>query len=398
MKKRSLVKGAVAAALLLLASSPLGVSGTVAEAAAQRTPSFTLDHNWPKPLPNNWQIGPLTGLATDRHDIIWTANQSNRLNAYDLALQAGIADCCRAAPTIMAFDRAGNLVKSWNVTAVRGTPRDACGPFKCFDGVHTIYVDQKDNVWIVGNGKGDSHIVKFDYNGKFLLQIGGSDAPGCCGNQDTQNLNNGNLGGGTGIAYWPATNEVFVSDGYINRRVIVFDADTGQFKRMWGAYGKQPPTSVLNEKTGTMETPTPVQTATGPGAPEFSTVHGIGITPDGTVWVADRVGRRIQQFTIDGKFLREHFVKRNTSVPTGVVYSFSFSPDMRHVYIADGGNKKIHILDRETFRELGQIGGCGGQMDGCFNHVHVTTTDKDGNVYTGEAAAGARFQRWNIRR
>jgi NHL repeat len=262
-------------------------------------PKFVLDQNWPKPLPNHWQIGAATGLFVDQHDLVWLSNESNKLNGYDLALEKGEGDCCNMAPQIIAFDRAGNVVKSWNVSAGPG----ACQGYRCFDAVHDIYVDYKDNVWITGHGNGDTHLLKFDYNGKFLLQIGGSQAKECCGNQDTENL-----GGGTGIAVWPATNEVFVTDGYVNRRVIVFDADTGKFKRMWGAYGHQPPVSALSSKVlpgenapkVVMATPDPVRKFEGEGPEEWSTVHGVAITPDGIVWIADRVGNRIQQFQING--------------------------------------------------------------------------------------------------
>jgi DNA-binding beta-propeller fold protein YncE len=354
-----------------------------------------VDQTWPKPLPNHWQIGAATGLFVDQHDLIWLSNESNKLNGYDLALEKGEGDCCNMAPQIIAFDRAGNVVKSWNVSAGPG----ACQGYRCFDAVHDIYVDAKDNVWITGHGNGDTHLLKFDYNGKFLLQIGGSQAKECCGNQDTENL-----GGGTGVAVWPATNEVFVTDGYVNRRVIVFDADTGKFKRMWGAYGHQPPVSALssrllpgeNAPKVVMATPEPERKFEGDGAEEWSTVHGIAITPDGVVWIADRVGNRIQQFKIDGTYIREAFVSRNTKLMAGTTYHFSFSPDLKYVYIPDGSNKQIHVLDRQSLKEVGTIGNCGGQMPGCFNHLHVAAVDSAGNVYSGEAASGARIQRWNI--
>ena len=359
------------------------------------TPTFTLDRNWPKPLPNHWQIGAADGIFVDRHDLIWLANQSNKLNSYDLALEKGQGNCCNMAPQIIAFDRAGNVVKSWNVSAGPG----ACAGYRCLDRVHNIYVDQKDNVWVSGHGEGDSQVLKFDYNGKFLLQIGGSKDKECCGNQDQENL-----GGGTGIAVWPATNEVFVTDGYVNRRVIVFDADTGKFKRMWGAYGHQPPASALISKLlpgedapkVVMGTPDPERKFDGEGPNEWSTVHGIAITSDGIVWIADRNGNRIQQFKIDGTYIREAFVNRKSTAPAGTVYGFAFSPDRRYVYVPDGSNKQVHILERDSLKEVGSIGNCGGQMAGCFNHLHVADADSAGNLYTGEAATGARIQRWNV--
>jgi DNA-binding beta-propeller fold protein YncE len=392
VRPRILVLLAFIASLLALGSYPI-------RAADTSVPHFTLDHNWPKPLPNHWQMGPVDGVFVDSHDLIWVANQSNMLTAYDLALEKGNGDCCNMAPQIIVFDRAGNVVKSWSVSGPAGT----CVGYRCLAGVHTIYVDYKGNVWVTGHEKGDSQALKFDSNGKFLLQIGGSQEKGCCGNQDENNL-----GGGTGVAVWPATNEVFITDGYVNRRVVVYDADTGKFKRMWGAYGHPPPQSTLTTEAtkspygtteaGTMVSQEPVRKFDGEGATEWSTVHAVTITPDGIVWIGDRVGNRIQQFHIDGTFIRDIFVDRKSKNFTGTAYSIAFSkaPERKYVYVADGGNKMVHILDHQSLTEVGSFGNCGGQMPGCFNHLHVAVTDSAGNVYTGEAAAGARLQRWNL--
>ncbi len=382
---------AASAAVLLMAAacSPGGEKGASSSAPAGDGTKFALDASWPKMLPDNWQIGPLTGIYVDKHGLVWTANQSVALNDYDTVKERGAGYCCIRAPEVIAFNDAGDVVKSWRTSGEAATK----GGYMPSARPHTIYVDDKDNVWLTGHGEGETHVLKFDYNGKFLMQIGGSTEVGCCGNSDTKNIH-----GGTGIAVWPATNEVFVTDGYENRRIIVFDADTGAFKRMWGAYGKPPPKDAYDPKLKRMASPEPTRTFEGAGAESWSTVHGVTITPDGTVWVADRVGNRIQRFKIDGTYIDEHFVARESTFPTGTVYNFSFSrdPDMKYVYIGDGGNKKVHILDRKTMKEVGFIGGCGGQMIGCLNHVHLGVTDMKGNVYTGEAAAGARIQRWNL--
>ena len=406
--------------LATIATSLFGMGAFAQSTTSQlKAPRFKLDPNWPKPLPNHWQIGPIWGLFADDRGLVWIANLSNELDEYDLALDRGEGDCCSRAPQVIAFNQAGDVVKSWFVS--NGQSGDGCNGFKCIVQPHGIYVDYKHNVWVVGNGKGDSHIVKFDYDGKFLMQIGGSDAQGCCGNQDTENL-----GGGVGIAVWPATNELFVTDGYTNRRVIVFDADTGKFKRMWGAYGKQPPQSVLTEavrrgppgsfrpgatpagepagpvpckSTSTncsMTTPDPVKTYEGPGPDQWRIVHDVRITPDGVVWVADRGNSRIQQFHLDGTFIRESFVNRKAKVTTGTAYGFAFSkdPDMKYVYVADGGGgKRVHILDRKTLEEIGFVGGYGGFGPGQFSHLHNADTDPSGNLYTGENT-GRKVQRW----
>lgn len=356
------------AAMMVIAAGALDV----ALQSQPSAPQFQLDPNWPKPLPNQWQLGPVTGVFVDSRDRIWINSQSDKLDRYDLALEHGAGDCCRPAPRVVVFDTAGSVVKSW------GGP----GPgYEWPTAPHAIYVDHKENVWITANGNDDTHVLKFTNDGRFLLQIGKKGVSK--GSNDTANLNKA-----AGIAVWPASNEVFIGDGYGNRRVIVFDADTGAYKRHWGAYGRRP------------EDVEPTRKFEGEGATQFSTVHGLSITPDGIVWVADRVGNRIQQFRIDGTYIREAFVARKTTNNTGTVYGFSFSPEPQRswVYVADGSNKKVHILDYKTLATVGFFGGLGGQMPGAFNHLHGTSVDSRGNVYTMEAAAGARVQRWLIKK
>lgn len=393
--------GIAAVAIVAAAIVSTVYPGTAAQVgAAVPVPQFKLDATWPKRLPHSWQMGAVTSVYVDRHDVVWTTNQSNRLNANDRALEIGEGLCCTTAPQVIAFNQGGDVVKSWY------TAGDQCKGkgYRCFDGdgLHSVYVDARDNVWVTGRGGGDSHVLKFDYEGKFLLQIGGDDKEGCCGNQDPDNL-----GGGTGMAFWPATNEIFVTDGYVNRRVVVYDATTGKFKRMWGAYGHQPPQSSLTSGRGgpgqaggppTMTSEEPERRFEGEGAKEWSTVHGVAITPDGVVWIADRVGNRMQQFRIDGTYIREAFVARPTKVASGTVYGFAFSrdPQMAYVYVTDGSNKRVHILDRQTLREVGFVGGTGGQLAGSFYHLHGAATDLSGNLYTAEAAGNARLQRFNL--
>jgi len=353
-------------------------------------------------MPHGYFFGQIAGITEDSHGNIWVISRPRSIvPQLDEPPQeaSGVP-----APAVVEFDAKGNFIRGWG-----GTYQMSEAERSHFDWPvqeHGIAVDNKDNVWICGNGKDrktgkdDNQCLKFTTDGKFIMQIG--HASQSKGSLDTENLNH---------AAWPVyyapANELFVADGYVNRRVIVFDADTGKFKRMWGAYGHQPPKSVLSTKkqgrgenateVNVMTTPEPVRKFDGEGAKEWSTVHGVVITPDGVVWIADRIGNRIQQFKIDGTYIKEAFVDRKTSTSQGTVYTFSFSPDGKWVYVADGGNKAIHILDRSSLKEMGTLGNhCGGQMPGCFNHVHVTGVDSAGNVYTGEANFGARIQRWNI--
>src|SRR5205085_7871440 len=157
---------------------------------------------------------------------------------------------------------------------------------------HGIAVDDKDNVWLTANGNGDGQILKFTKDGKFLLQIGKGGVAA-----DSNNIEH--LSRPAGIAVHSKTNEVFVADGYGNRRVIVFDADTGRYKRQWGAYGNKPDDNVSNARQ-----------VTGPAPQQFNTPHGITVANDGTVYVSDRANNRVQAFRLDGTFLKEGFVKR----------------------------------------------------------------------------------------
>jgi hypothetical protein len=203
--------------------------------AAGAVPKFDFDPYWPKPLPHQWMLGAIGGTFVDSHDHIWVANRPRSLDNNDkyAALDPPQADCCFPAPAILEFDAAGNLIQAW------GGPAPG---YEWPDTEHGIFVDYKDNVWISGNGDKDTNILKFTKSGKFLLQIGHHGKSG--GSNDTENLNRP-----AGIAVYAKTNEVFVADGYGNRRVIVYDADTGAYKRHWGAYGKKPDDTASNART-----------------------------------------------------------------------------------------------------------------------------------------------------
>jgi DNA-binding beta-propeller fold protein YncE len=243
-------------------------------------------------------------------------------------------------------------------------------------GEHGIFVDDKDNVWLTGNGDGDGQVLKFTKDGKFLLQIGKGGVP--VDSNDTMHMSRP-----AGITVYSKTNEVFVADGYGNRRVIVFDADTGAYKRHWGAYGKKPDDKAPNGR----------QPATEPASKQFNTPHGVTVSNDGIVYVADRANNRIQTFRLDGTFITEGFVKRE-SQGTGTAFGVALSPDasQRFLYVADGSNERIAILDRASLEEIGHIGGP-GRKAGEFFHLHSLGVDPKGNLITGESQ-GSRVQRF----
>jgi DNA-binding beta-propeller fold protein YncE len=247
---------------------------------------------------------------------------------------------------------------------------------------HGIHVDFNDNVWISSAGgprlreRTENQLLKFTRDGRFLLQIGRRGASQ--GSLDTRNLNNA-----ADMYVYGPTNELFVADGYVNRRVAVFDANTGVFKRMWGAYGNPPDD----------DAPEP-PSYEGPGPQQFNTVHGVRVSDDGHVYVADRLNNRVQVFDLAGSFEREVFIERTTRL-LGTAFSVAFSEDatQRYLYVADAGNGRIHILDRLTLQPLSEFGRI-GHYAGQFVFLHNVAVDSNGNVYTAEVGGGRRVQKF----
>ena len=243
---------------------------------------------------------------------------------------------------------------------------------------HGLFVDYKDNVWMAGNGANDHQVLKFSRDGTFLLQIGQAGKTG--GSNHTRYL-----GKPTDMAVDPETNEVYISDGYLNKRVIVFDADTGAYKRHWGGYGNRP--SDAN--------PGPYDPSA-PTAKQFrSPVHAVRIAKDGLVYVGDRVNNRIQVFKKDGTYVREVFIARKT-LGAGSTWDVELSHDEAQQYLfdADGTNQQIWMLNRKDLRILGTIGRR-GRYAGQFHWVHNVAIDSNGNLYTSEVNAGRRTQKFN---
>lgn len=369
----TVVAGLALISVLGLASACLDNVAETADGGVE-APIFEVDPFWPKPLPNHWILGSTIGVSVDSRDHVWiihrqdTFDERTEINA---VADPPTAECCVPAPPVLEFDPAGNLVGSWG------------GPSEEYDwpqSNHGITVDHMDNVWIGGNGQNDSHILKFTRTGDFLLQLGEPFMR--TGSNDAEN-------------YWrvaevsidPEANEVFVADGYGNKRVAVLDIRTGEMKRHWGAYGNRPDDS-----------PIPPYSPDDPPARQFrSPVHCAQISHDGLVYVCDRASDRIQVFLRDGTFVREAFVAPAT-LGSGSVWDIAFShdPEQRFLYLADGSNKKVHILDRETLEVLTTFGG-GGRQPGQFYGVHSIAVDSQGNVYTTETYEGKRVQKFLFR-
>jgi DNA-binding beta-propeller fold protein YncE len=386
----------------------LGVGARVGEqketaenrSAAAQVPLFEVDPLWPKPLPNHWVLGSLGGLGIDEQDHIWILNRGSRTlaaNFKQLEMNPPWAMCCGSAPAVLEFDQAGNLLRHWG-----GYPG---GPgYEWMDQEHGLTIDHKGNVWIGGGTGGDSHILKFAKDGKFLMQVGKKNArltsgsptgPAAARVYKANSLDMENFGRPAKLVVDPKTNEAFVADGYLNTRIVVMDADTGRFKRIFGAYGNKPDDSLFEKSSVTGD-----QSATGydPGAPPAQqfrhAVHCVMVSKDDLVYVCDRQGDRIQVFTKEGKFLKEAWVAKETR-DAGSVWDLAFSADPRqtYLYVGDGENELIHILRRDTLEELTAFGD-GGRQPGMFYGVHVIGTDSKGNLYTAETYEGHRVQRF----
>ena len=342
----------------------------LAQSASTSVPRFEVDPFWPKPLPDTWEMGELGAVFVDATDHVWVISRPRTLTAdqIGLSLKPPTSECCVPAPPVIEFDQEGRVVQSWG------------GPGAGYEwpaNEHGLFVDHKGNVWLGGNtANQDGQILKFTHDGKFLMQIGHAKASK--GSLDTENLNRP-----AQIWVWEKTNEVFVADGYQNRRVIVFDADTGKFKRMWGAYGNRPDDGVSRDRvSGTR------------GSEQFNIVHGVSIANDGLVYVSDRVNNRIQVFTIDGMFVKEGFIARSTLDSRGTAFAVAFSPDkaQKFLVVPDGANDKVRILDRQTLQVLDSWGRP-GPYAGQWHWLHSLAVDSKGNLYTAESR-GNRLQKF----
>ncbi|MFZ3343018.1 MAG: hypothetical protein WA213_19210, partial [Terriglobales bacterium] len=301
------------------------------EAATILAPRFEVDPFWPKPLPNHWVTGSTIGVSTDPQDDVWIIHRPQTVDNNFKAADLKVGTCCKVAPPVLEYDQAGNLINSWG------------GPGQGYDwpdSNHGITVDHKGNVWIGGNGRNDTQILKFTSSGKFLMQLGKHGVHH--GSNDTENFWQP-----TKIFEDPTANEVYISDGYGNHRVIVFDEDTGKYKRHWGAYGHRP----TDEKTPPYD-PAAVEDQSSASRDagslkNFSTPHCVMVSNDGLVYVCDRVNDRIQVFHKDGTFVKEVFIEPETR-RSGSVWDIAFSKDRKQTYIyaANGVNEHINILLR----------------------------------------------------
>jgi hypothetical protein len=403
MKRHNYV-GATGLALLIAIGGGVTVLDRTAEAQAG-APVYRNVPLWPRPfVDDSWVIGSITGVATDAQNNVWVAHRGNEsLEANERGMipvpggqgQPSSSVCCMAAPFILQYDPSGKLIGSWGGASMGYQWPQATGG---------IAVDAKGNIWITaaglevnpnppaGRGRGappaadaggrgaapappppvpDAHVLKFSRDGRYMMTIG---TPGKMDGADSQTT----LNRPSAVAYDAAANEVFIAD-MGNRRIAVFDADKGTYKRHWA----------------------------GSGSP-FSDVTCVEIARDGMVYVCDKSNNRIQVFDKSGKFVKEGYVAKSTGGGViagsfgvlnakGSVWDVAFSNDaqQRWLFVADGMNKKVRVLNRDTLTEAAAIGS-GGRYPGQFLVVNGVATDSQGNLYTGETHHGKRVQKFSL--
>ncbi len=342
-----------------------------ADAATDAAPLFEVDPLWPKPLPNHWLLGSAIGVGVDSRDHVFVIHRRESFNTrteIGAATDPPTGECCVPAPNILEFDPQGNLVNAW------GGPGEG---YVWPSSNHGLSIDPKDNIWIGGNGRGDSHILKFSRDGRFLAQFG---MPG----MDPDSSATDHFGRVAKISFDASGEEAYVADGYGNKRVAVLDADTGELKRYWGAYGNEP----SDEDLGPYDPDAP------PAQQFRNPVHCAEPSNDGLVYVCDRPNNRIQVFKTDGTFVAETRIAPRT-LGDGSTWDIAFSrdPDQKFLFLADGKNQRIYVILRETLEVLTRFGD-GGRQPGQFFAVHSIATDSKGNLYTTETYEGKRVQKF----
>lgn len=422
-------------------------TGVYNKTVGGRTPDFVNDPSWPKPLPHNWQLGQIGGLYVDRHDHVWVYNRPRTMTSDEAGLETrgggngrnglgfarpngAIADCCNAAPSVLEFDSAGNLLRAWGGPSDPGWLAAHC---KASEGClwpnseHGIYVDDRDNVWLAGNAAkpvnpdagwtthangGDGFVQKFDMDGNFKMRIGGTP------NGPDSNDKDGGLNG-TPLMYLPAdmvvdakTNRLYIADGYGNRRILIVDAGSGKYIGHFGAYGGNPIDDAAAKARGPW-----VNDRLKGIKPDFfrNPVHCVKLADDGKLYVCDRGNDRIQVFDardpalgqpcsnpggVPGKcgFVTEQWISGNTEttpVMPGTAVSMNFSRDKAQscLYVGDNSNMTIYLLNRANLQELGRLGRAGRQA-GQFHWLHQVSLDSKGDIYTAEVDTGKRIQKF----
>jgi len=329
---------------------------------AQNAPKFEVDPTWPKDLPPGWITGQLGGICADAHDHVVVVNRRNITDEE--------AETSKSAPSILMFDAVGNLVNSWG------------NPNVVPNSIHGCTFDRDNNVWVGANG--DGILQKYSHDGKLLLQIGTRgkfDSVDGTGKGKPLNAAHDQLYNPAGMAVDPSNGDLYVADGYGNRRVVVFDKN-GKFVRQWG-------------RQATKE-----ETESGAGGTFTQIVHCIAMSNAGLIYVCDRQGDRIEVFDKMGNFQRNIWIRTGTPTlpdPRGTAWwvEFSRDPQQKYMYVMNGRNETVHVLETETGKIISTFGRPGHQL-GNFTHGHTMAVDSKGNLYVAETDYGRRVQRFRL--
>lgn len=378
MRKRNIILGAG----LLAAIGILGVAQARLDAVVQsqmvQAPKFEVDPYWPKPIPNGWIYGNVIGVTVDAADHVFIVHRGVSGDEANGEGPNPIAACCSSAPPVLEFDVEGNLVNAWG-----GPPADSSYVWP--NSNHGLGVDDEGNIWVGGNGGGDSHVLKFTHEGQYLATIGETGQ-----GRDSNSMTH--FSQVADIEFDLDAHEAYFADGYGNKRVAVVDMDSGEIKRYWGAYGNRPidnPTYQGNRTAGV-----------GWSADDYqeqqyrNPVHCAEVSNDKLIYVCDRQNNRVQVFQPDGTYLREHYYAP-TTLGDGAAWDLAFSPDAEQswFYLADGKNALIHIINRESLEEVSTLGS-GGRYPGEFQAVHSIDTDSQGNIFATETYEGRRVHKF----
>ncbi len=354
------------AAILAIAALAMLAPAAQAQAPAA-APAFSYQLDWLQ-VPAQYRLGEIASVAVDSADNVWILHRPRSVAAEDRD---------KAAPAVLTFDSSGKFIRAWG------------GPGAGYEwptNEHSLFVDAKNRVWLSGNspnaGVADNTILGFTAEGQFIRQIGKQNASK--GDRDTDNVNRV-----ADIYVDAARNDLYAADGYGNRRIIVFDTETGAFKRMWGAFGAPPPATPPGPPLPTMR-PAGIVDQEGKGSLEFRSVHGVEVSKDGLVYVSDRDNQRIQVFDRMGRYKTQVFVHRNAP-SRQTAGGLALSPDQRWLYVVDFGNAQFVVFDRKTLKEVETIGSS-GKEPGQFVGPHLMATDSKGVVYIAEVQ-GRRLQR-----
>ena len=328
--------------------------------AAQAPPRFEVDPSWPKPLPEDWVFGRLGGVCVDSHDHVAVVDRRDITDEE--------AETSHRAPPIVIFDTAGSVMKSMG------------DPNAVPQSIHGCFFDQENNIWVAGNG--DGIIQKYSHEGKLLLQIGKRgvfDTSDGTRQGKAKNSSPEQFFLPAGVAIDPGNGDIYVADGYGNRRVAVFDK-SGKFLRQWGRQATEEEIR-----------------AGAPGA-FAQLVHCIALGNNGLVYVCDRQGDRVHVYDKAGNFQRNIWIRTGAlALPDsrGTAWSVAFSrdPGQKFLFVMNGRNEQVHILDHASGAILASFGRPGHQI-GNFIHGHTIALDSKGNLYVAETDWGRRVQKF----